>query len=251
MIVLKTETLELDLKYLITIIILLFVQTSLFADEFLHVVTENWKPYNFDDKGVIKGESTENVEKVLQRAGIEYQISLYPWSRGYKMALNNKNTLIYTLIRMPAREAQFIWSRPILDTEFSSLYRLKDRKDVQVSDLEMASKYKIGVIKDSMNDYYFQKRGFIDALVPVSTNHTQNVLNLLQGDIDLMASSDKHFFYAIKTLGVHPDVFEKVFPLFVIHPYMAFSHNTSPVIIDKINRAYDELVQEGLIKRFK
>jgi polar amino acid transport system substrate-binding protein len=238
-------------KHLIAIFTFLFIHSSLFADEFLHVVTEDWKPYNFDDKGVIKGESTENVEKVLKRAGIAYQINLYPWSRGYKMALNNKNTLIYTIVRMPAREGQFIWSRPILDTEFSSLYRLKDRKDVMMSHLEMAREYKIGVIKDSMNYFYFQKRGFAASLVPVSTNHTQNVLNLLQGDIDLMASSDKHFSYAIKTLGVHSDVFEKVFPLFVIHPYMAFSHNTSPIIIDKINHAYDELVKEGQIKRFK
>jgi len=227
------------------------MQYPVLADEFLHVITEDWKPYNYADNGVIKGESTENVEKVLKRAGIEYQINLYPWSRVYKMALNNKNTLIYTIIRMPAREGQFIWSRPILDTEFSSLYRLKDRKDVKMSHLETARKYKIGVIKDSMNYYYFQKRGFADVLVPVSTNHTQNLLDLLQGNIDLMASSDKHFSYAVQEVGVQPEVFEKVFPLFEIHPYMAFSHNTSPVIIDKVNRAYDELVHEGLLKRFE
>lgn len=227
------------------------MQSSLLADEFLHVITEDWKPYNFEDNGVIKGESTENIVKVLKRAGIDYQINLYPWSRVYKMALNNENTLVYTIIRMPAREQQFIWSRPILDTEFSSLYRLKDRKNVQMSHLEEVRKYRIGVIKDSMNYYYFQQRGFADVLVPVSTNHTQNVLALLQGDIDLIASSDKHFSYAIKKIGAHPDVFEKVFPLFEIHPYMAFSHNTSPIIMDKINRAYDALVEEGKIKRFK
>lgn len=111
--------------------------------------------------------------------------------------------------------------------------------------------YKVGVIKDSMNYHYFQKQGLSHVLVPVSTNHTQNVLSLLQGEIDMMASSDKHFSFAIKKIGAHEDLFEKVWPLFEIHPYMAFSPNTSQVLIDKVNQAYDELVDEGQIKSFK
>ena len=243
--------LDIELKYLSLLISLFIMPAHLFAGEYLHVITENWKPYNYEENGEIKGDSSENVIKVLERAGIDYGINVYPWSRVYKMGLNNKNTLIYTLVRMPVREPLFNWARPILDTEFSSLYRLKARSDVQVSSLNEAIKYKIGVIKDSMNYYYFLSRGFNDVLVPVSTDHTQNVIDLLQGDVELMASSDKHFSYAVKKIGVSEALFEKVWPLFEIHPYMAFSHDTSQELVDRVNRAYDELVEEGAIKRFE
>ncbi|MBA4366572.1 MAG: hypothetical protein C0403_02920, partial [Desulfobacterium sp.] len=61
------------------------------AEDVVQVVTENWSPYNFEEKGVVKGSSTETVRKVLEKANIKHTIKVYPWARSYKMALEQKN----------------------------------------------------------------------------------------------------------------------------------------------------------------
>ena len=109
----------LGLKQVAIFFSLLLISSSLISDEFLHVVTEDWKPYNFEEQGVIKGESTANVIKVLERAGIEYDLNLYPWSRVYRMGLKNKNTLVYTIIRMPARETLFVYLKLYYIAQFN------------------------------------------------------------------------------------------------------------------------------------
>lgn len=227
------------------------MQSAVLAEAELHVITENWIPYNYEDRGELKGEATVNVIKTLERAGIDYQLSIFPWSRAYRISLKKKNVLIFTLVRMPAREDLFIWSRPVLDKELSAFYRLKSRTDIKVDNIDAAKNYKIGVVKDSMNHLFMKGKGLENNLIVVSTEQKKNVHNLIQGDIDLMAASDKTFIYSIKQLGANMDIFERVFPLFEINPYMAFSLGTSPDLINKINQAYDELVEEGQIQRFK
>lgn len=220
------------------------------AADNLHVITENWVPYNYEVEGEIVGDATVHIKKVLKRSGVNYDMTLYPWSRAYKIALNKKNVLIYSLVRMPVREKLFVWSRRILDTEFSSLYRLSARDDIQVNELRDIQKYKIGVIQDSMNYHYLMGLEFNTELLPVSTDQKLNINNLLQGHIDMFAASDKSFSQLRKQMGLSDAVFKQVIPIFKIDPYMAFSKGTSAELIKKINQAYDDLVAEGEIPEF-
>ena len=60
----------------------------------IDIVTEDWRPYSYQEAGEIKGSATEIVLKTVEEAGLEYQIAVYPWVRGYKKTLSHKNTLI-------------------------------------------------------------------------------------------------------------------------------------------------------------
>lgn len=239
------------LKYLLVFLGLLLIPALSFAEPFLHVLTEDWRPYNYEDKGQIKGQSTDIVVKVLDRAGVDYKITLFPWSRTYRIAQQKENVLIYTIVRMPVREDLFIWSRPLAKKDVSSLFKLKDREDIQVSTLEDARKFKVGVVQDSMSYLYLKNNHFSDSLVPVSTDQHVNLDNLLKGHVDLVTASEKNFVFSTKQVGVDPDALSKVMALFEFNPYMAFSLGTSQEIIDKVNRAYDELVEEGVIEAFE
>ena len=79
--------------------------TSFFCAEVnalkLRVVTENLYPYNYMDKGVVKGMSTEIVKKVLDNAGIDYEITVYPGPEHTILHFQEPNVLIYTIIRIP------------------------------------------------------------------------------------------------------------------------------------------------------
>ena len=51
----------------------------------LRVITEDFPPMNYMEKGEIKGISTAIVKKVLERANIPYTLELLPWARGYEI----------------------------------------------------------------------------------------------------------------------------------------------------------------------
>ncbi len=87
--------------------------STIFSDQDINVVTENWRPYNYEENSKIKGSSTKIVQTVLNQSGFQYAINLYPWARSYQEALNNKNTLIYTIVRIPLREHLFKWVGPV------------------------------------------------------------------------------------------------------------------------------------------
>ncbi|KJZ10831.1 hypothetical protein TW85_19100 [Marinomonas sp. S3726] len=239
------------LKYLLVLLVLSFTSALSAAETFLQVLTENWRPYNYEDKGEIKGQSTDIVVKVLDRAGIDYKITLYPWSRAYRIAQQKENVLIYTIVRMPVREDMFIWSRPLAKQDTGSLFKLSDSKNIKVSNLEEAKQYKIGVIKDSMGYLFLKNNGVSQAIVPVSTDQKLNLEHLLRGYVDLVAVSEKSFAHVTKQMGVESEALTRVMKLFEFTPYMAFSLGTSQEIIDKVNKAYDELVEEGVIKVFE
>ena len=89
------------------------------------VVTEDWKPYSFEEDGAVKGSATGLVRKVLERAGIDYSIKVYPWARAYSMALNDDDTLIFAIVRSGEREPLFNWVGQVAPTDSCSFYITK------------------------------------------------------------------------------------------------------------------------------
>ena len=65
------------IKFLIFLLMLVKIG-MINAEEYIHVVTEDWKPYNYEEDGVVKGSSTEIVQQVLDRAELDYRIGVYP-----------------------------------------------------------------------------------------------------------------------------------------------------------------------------
>ena len=95
------------MNYRIILILLCWLLSAQVSAIRLTVVTEDLYPYNYIENGELKGQATEIVVKVLKHAGIDYSIQVYPWARAYNLALNNKNVLIYSIVKIPSREKLF------------------------------------------------------------------------------------------------------------------------------------------------
>lgn len=224
---------------------------TLYAEDVIQVVTENWAPYNFEENTVVKGISTDIVKKVLERTGLKYTISVYPWARAYNMALEEENILIYTIVRTPERENVFKWVRAIVEADSTNLYKLSEREDIAITTLEDAKKYTIGVIRESMYHQFLVKHGFIK-IEPVASMG-QNFQKLMDTRIDLWAEGEKNFLQEIKDRQAeYPDIkIEKAFYLFKYPYYMAFSKKTSDEIVNTVRDAFDQLVSEGVLKVYE
>ncbi|MGK0291316.1 MAG: polar amino acid transport system substrate-binding protein, partial [bacterium] len=186
------------MKYFIFIFLwMTYSALSLQANEAVTVVTTHYPPFQIQENGSVKGMSTEVVRLLLKEAKISARFFIYPWSRAYKKAINNKNVLIYNISRTSKREKTFQWIAPIT-TNNVYLWKLKSRKDILIRSLEDLKKYSYGVLKFDVKRHYLEKQGV--NLIEIVNRDKLNIKKLFRGRFDLMPYSEIAFVYQVKVL---------------------------------------------------
>lgn len=213
----------------------------------LRVVTEE-TAYSYLRDGRIAGTATTVVEATLQRAGLEhYQIGLYPWARAYDMALRDPGVLIYLIARTSEREALFRWVGEIMRIEYH-FYRLREREDIQIADLETAKAYRIGVMREDVRHQYLQANGF-DKIV-VAANNNENFRRLLNGQVDLVPMPEQDMIILCQEAGIDPARVVKVFtPDTATRLYMAYSRQTDDDTVLRTQAAFEQLQADGTVAK--
>ena len=239
--------------YLILNIFLFFVCTKVFATDTIKVVTEELPPYNYIENKEIKGISTAIVREVLKRSDIDATFKIYPWPRAYKMALNLPNILIYSIAKSEQREKLFQWVRPIINYSVY-LYALKN-SNVEVSNLEEAKKYRIGVINEDISSQYLLKNGFEkDKQLIVFFDREKMVQDLFNNKLDFVCLGELVASSIIRNSGpsCNPEYVRKVFRLDLGRKlYMAFSRWTDKSLVSRCQNVFDQMVKDGTYDRLK
>jgi len=215
----------------------------------IHVVTEDYPPYNFEENSKIVGISTEVVRAVLKEVGYETDIRLYPWPRTYSMAQKNENTIIYSISRTEERENLFKWIGVVAPAD-NYLFALKNKTDIKISNLDEAKKYRIGTVRDDVADIYLTKKGFeVGKNIERASNYELNMKKLLKGRLDLWFCAEFVGNFLLKKHGYIPEeTVKKVYFLDEISGegfYMAFSKSTSDDIVEKYKIALEKLKTDG------
>jgi polar amino acid transport system substrate-binding protein len=213
------------------------------------VVTEEYPPYNYTDGGKVTGASTEIVEEVLKRAGIDYTLKSYPWARTYKMAQDEKDVLIYSIGRSEAREKMFKWVAPIAPYNIY-LFKLKSRGDVKIGTIDEAKKFNIGGVRDDVRAQHLQGKGF--DLKVVDTD-LLNVKKLNAKRIDAFPIDELGCAYLLKNNGFNPADYEKTLFLKDVSTdlYMAFSLKTDDAVVEKCKKAFEAVKADGTFKKIQ
>ena len=223
---------------------------------FLNIVTENWKPYNYEDSDTahtIKGVSTDIVRKIFSSVGYNevsltksekkdntYNIQVFPWSRSYRMATTQPNVAIYTIIRIDPRENLFKWACPLGKGGVTSLYKLKTNNKIHIiTSIEDAKKYNIVANKDSMDETWLTFNKFKNLQTP---SRVDTAIKLFEGNhADLIAFDDVVLNDEFKSAGVDPNIVEKVIELFKTPPYLAFSLMTSDSVVEQFKKHCEQI----------
>ena len=231
------------------VLALLLLDRSAAAAETVTAVTEDAYPMSYARNGKVEGQATMLVEETLRRSGVDYKMELYPWARALYMASNENNILIYSIARTPERENQFKWVGEIVPIKYS-FYKLRDRQDIAVKEMEDAKKYRIGVLKGDLRVKYLNQEGFKDQLEEVS-NNSINLKKLEAGRIDLVPISRAGLEGLCHAEGLDCAKFEAVIDLGLppIHLYMAFSKTTPDALVERVQNAYNKLKEEGALQR--
>ncbi len=180
------------------------------------------------------------VLAVVKEANVTYTHDIYPWARAYQMAQRDSNTLIHSIGRTAKRENIFQWIGVIAPTQFC-LISLKKREDIQINSLDDLKQYKIGTIRDDIQEKY---------LLNSVSRQKQNFDLLLKSRIDLWASVELTASHIARQNKHIPDEILKTKFCFkdlsTEGVYMAFSKNTTPSLIKEFKKALIKIKENGV-----
>jgi polar amino acid transport system substrate-binding protein len=216
----------------------------------LQVVTENFPPYNFiNGQGELDGISYLIVQRLLSRANLKVPIQVLPWARAYRTAVEQPNTLIFSIVKTPKRTPQFIWLLPLFAVDVY-LHALPHHP-IQMNLKDNLGEQIIGVIRNSSGEEYLQRNGIKRKNYASTVNFEQLYLMLLHERIDfafiptLMADYYNKKYntpknvqpLALKTVNIYDDSMM----------YVALSLNSSPELHQRLSVAAKQLRESGEI----
>ena len=225
----------------------------------IEALTEALAPLNYEVDGQVVGFSSELLDMMAKESRLTVKKQVLPWIRAYDMAGRQSNTLIYSLVRTPEREALFHWVGPILPRRLL-LYKHRDRTDINLKTLDDARAYRIGVTLDSAAARSLLQQGFprTGSQQPqgpgldFGQNDQTNLKKFVAKRFDLIVLLDWAAVYNAKSEGMEPDELQ---PALVLDDTMSYWYGvslpTSPDVARKLNAALLKIKGDGRYQQLK
>lgn len=236
----------------ISLAISLVIAASLLQAQTLHVYTQSWPPYSYEKDGKLTGYSTELLQAVLREADIDASYKLMSWNRAFQQASEEANSLIYTTTRTPEREENFEWIGPVA-TRKLWLFKLAERKDIQINSKEDLKKYTVSIVRDTSSLKLVMDRGlFPRKQIDEAPTTASNLKKLFFKRVDLILATRAGANYELNQLPYPKDAMEAVYVLNdEFQLYFAINKKCDPITIKKIRLAFDKVKTTGLIDTLK
>ncbi|MBN2659403.1 MAG: transporter substrate-binding domain-containing protein [Spirochaetales bacterium] len=241
---------ELHRKAKIGILVLLLSLTApLGAEIFLGYTIDSWPPFMYVDQGRVTGIATEIAREVFRGCNIYVSIEAVPWPRAMKTVHDEAGTFMYILYRTTERENQFKWVGPIVAPVKTSFYKLKKREDIQLSNIEDAKKFVVGVVRGVANHDYLLQQDFSEGVnMEAVTNPEQNISKLILGRIDLILNTEYTLPRLLDGTGLNMADFEVALEAVESEAgYIALNISTPDSLIDDLNDSLNRLRTWGTI----
>lgn len=203
----------------------------------MQIYTEQYSPLSFrNNNGEITGFGADIVREIMKRNNIYSDIKLSSWSNGYSLALINPNFCLFTMDKTDQRTNLFQWVGPI-GTNTTWIYTKKS-SGITITTLAQAKALSsIGTVNSWFSDQYLRGQGFTNL---VSNNDPEiMVRKLMNGEVQAFVCSGVTFPSILKGLGYNIADINQSFSLMSSDYYIAFSKNTSALMVNKWQTALD------------
>lgn len=208
----------------------------------LQLLTEQSPPLNFVEDGEVTGLATEVVRELVKRTGTAASIRLVPWQEGYQALQTQPDVALFSTVMTAERKPLFQWVGPlaVLDT---NLYALKG-SGIRIANLDDARQVKrIATVAKYYSDQVLRQEGFGNTRSYPSREAT--VRALLDGEVQLLASSNLGMPAALESTGGSLDDVETAFTLSTDLFYIAFSKGTPPQQVARWQQELDAMKRDG------
>lgn len=208
----------------------------------LRILTENWPPISYEEKGAAKGMAVELVQAIQKDLGNKSSIEVVPWARGYKLLQTSPNTMLFTLIRNPEREKMFTMLGPVArgnTTVFSLTKPQRHFKDFEV----MKAKATVAVTRGTAFESAARKEEYKNIL---DVRDTEMALRLLlAGRVDLICDDSLAIRDALTRLKIDHHEINSVKELAEYNLYLGFSPGTDATEITAWKKSLETLKKNG------
>ena len=207
--------------------------------------TENYPPFNMEsEQGRIIGISTEIVEQLFERAGVQYELELLPWQRAFGMALEEADTAVFSTTRTEERENKFKWVGPLVENNW--VFLAKENSNIEIASLDEAKQYSVGGYQGDATALFLADQGFVLDLTP---KDDLNARKIDRNRIDLWATGHLLGPYYAKQQGVLG--LEPVLTFRRTIMSIAFNKNTSDDIINALNDELQRMKDDGTVAQIE
>jgi len=209
----------------------------------LRLVTFEYPPYEYTDKGELKGMAVQVVKMIFKQMNQDITIEVLPWARAIKYIEDGSRDGIFTAYKNPDREKFADYSKEVLMPQTVSFFVKKGRNISYDGDLNKLSSYSIGVVRKisygQKLDAAIENNGF-KRVEPVN-DVTQNFRKLIKGRIDIIPNSKYGGYHILKKLNQTNEV--SVLPVNIqsVPSYMAFSKKKN---LTHIRDKFDKILRE-------
>jgi polar amino acid transport system substrate-binding protein len=217
----------------------------------IKVVTELLEPYQIKKPdGTLGGFSTDVVKALFEITEDQAEIEVMPWARAYEVALNQPNTLIYSIAHTQMRDKKFHWIGALKKERlyFWGLKKHYTKTDYQVTALK---NLKIAASRNSNSAQYLIAQGFSN--IYQLANERQNMDMLFIDRVDLILATKITIETRAKSLGYNFNELQRLNEVAALNNKLsiAFSLDTSQVLIKKYKAAFQQLVTSGQLAKIK
>ncbi|WP_420413259.1 substrate-binding periplasmic protein [Roseibium sp.] len=215
------------------------------ADD-LRIITTVEPPTNYlDEQGRLTGTSTDIVRALQKIAGIETEIEVMPWSRGYLLAKSRPNIALFTGGRTPERVALgFEFIGPLV-TRRHGIYMLSEKsRDFDSLDSIADHKLRIAGLRGSWRPALLAKNGiFIE-----ETDSLEAGLRMLQAKrVDGWISSDLELSQILRESGVRRSDLRETFLISEASSFLLLSKGTNQEQVAVLKDAFETLQKTDLL----
>jgi polar amino acid transport system substrate-binding protein len=219
----------------------------------LQGLTESLPPLNYEQDGKVTGFSSELLDAIAAEAGIGVQKQVLPWTRAYDRATQPGETILFSLVRTPEREALFRWVGPIGPRRVI-LYKWADRTEINLRSLEDARAYRIGSTLESAATKQLIRQGFVpmpaseraSAGLELGATGEMNMRKFIAKRFDLLVSLDWAAAHNAKAAGIDPSELQ---PALVLDETLSYWYGLNlavdPDVAKKLNNALLKLKADG------
>ncbi len=216
----------------------------------IKMMTENYPPYNMEVDGELQGLFIDVLDVMLKQMGSKqnkFDVELLSWSKAYSSALDIKDSVVFSATRTKSRENLFKWVGPISKTTIG-ITALKS-KNIVIKSISDFKNYKIGAIKKDIGEILLLENGIDKSSIYIvdGTNSLATSFYKMERDkIDMLAYETKVAMYSADLNGYEVDDYEVIYTLEKNELYFAFNKQTSDEIIQKWQKALDEIKSNGI-----
>lgn len=217
----------------------------------IEVVTEVFPPYQlYNDKGELDGYATEVVRALFEITGDSANISVLPWARTYHTAVNNKNTMIYSLARSKIRDPLFAWVAP-LNEERLFLWGLKSKFKTKANTLHELKRHIVALRKSSNPAQYLAARGFTN--VHYLNTMEQQAGMLFKNRVDLLVADEPGIRARLENLNLDFNKLIKMYEVEELNTMLsiAFNLDSDTDLVERFQGAAKKLRKNGKLNELK